>query len=83
MKYLHSFKRILLSLLLLTGVMGTAVPAVASSSEDGKVDVKEIVLGHMSDSYEERASHFYSASRDCERRTGRLAGVQFRTFSRK
>ena len=52
MKYLHSFKRILLSLLLLTGVMGTAVPAVASSSEDGKVDVKEIVLGHMSDSYE-------------------------------
>ena len=37
-----------LMLLWITG----AVNAVASSSEDGKVDVKEIVLGHMSDAYD-------------------------------
>lgn len=37
-----------LMLLWITG----EVNAVASSSEDGKVDVKEIVLGHMSDAYD-------------------------------
>lgn len=54
MKHLNLTKSIAALVLAATACLWclTATPASAAGSEDGKVDVKEIVLGHMSDSYE-------------------------------
>ena len=52
MKNFMNIKRLFTLFLFITLMGQLATPVQASTPSDGKVDVKEIVLGHMSDAYE-------------------------------
>lgn len=52
MKNFKNLKRLSMLLMLFATMIVLSQPASASSGNDGKVDVKEIVLGHMSDAYD-------------------------------
>jgi F-type H+-transporting ATPase subunit a len=52
MKRLYHIQRILLLLAILLGTTGMAHAETTGGQEEGGVDVKEIVLGHLSDAYE-------------------------------
>lgn len=65
MKYFENLRSLLLKLSLVIVAAVLALPLSAAENEEGGVDVKEIVLGHMSDDYDWHIELYVSAERFC------------------
>lgn len=52
MKYFYNLKSLIVLMLTFSLSLFTSLPVAASGVEEGGVDVKEVVLGHMSDAYD-------------------------------